>query len=87
MIFSSQEIDFAASTDCKYYIFRVYYNESGERCVKVCTNAKGLFRYIHCKTTDYESALANFAKLETVKLAILPTQEELKFGQQILLPA
>ena len=87
MIFSSQEINFATSTDCKYYIYRVYINENGERCVKICTNAKGLFMYIHCKTVDYESTLVNVAKLETVKLAILPTQEDLRFGQQIVLPA
>lgn len=87
MIFSSQEINFATSTDCKYYIYRVYINEKGERCVKICTNAKGLFMYIHCKTVDYESTLVNVAKLETVKLAILPTQEDLRFGQQIVLPA
>lgn len=86
MIFSSQEINFATSTDSKYYIYRVYINENGERCVKICTNAKGLFMYIHCKTVDYESTLINVAKLETVKLAILPTQEDLRFSQQILLP-
>lgn len=87
MIFSSQEIDFATSTNCKYYIYRVYINENGERCVKICTNAKGLFMYIHCKTVDYEKTLMDIAKLETIKLAILPTQEDLRFGQQILLPA
>lgn len=87
MIFSSQEINFATSTDCKYYIYRVYMNENGERCVKICTNAKGLFMYIHCQTVDYEKALVNVAKIETVKLAILPTQEDLRFGQQIVLPA
>ena len=87
MIFSSQEIDFATSTNSKYYIYRVYLNDEGERCVKICTNAKGLFMYIHCKTADYESTLVNIAKLETIKLAILPTQEDLRFGQQIILPA
>ncbi|MBQ7347886.1 MAG: DUF3883 domain-containing protein [Clostridia bacterium] len=87
MIFSSQEINFAISTDSKYYIYRVYVNENGERCVKICTNAKELFMNIHNKTVDYESTLLNVAKLESVKLAILPTQETLKFGQQIVLPA
>lgn len=85
MIFSSQEIKFATSTDCKYYIYRVYINDNGDRCVKICTNAKGLFMYIHCKTVDYEQTLVNIAKLETVKLAILPTQEDLRFGQPIIL--
>ena len=85
MIFSSQEIKFATSTDNKYYIYRVYINENGERCVKICTNAKGLFMYIHCKTVDYESTLENIAELETLKLAILPTQEDLTFGQPIVL--
>ena len=87
MIFSSQEISFVTSTDCKYYIFRVYMNEKGERCVKICTNARGLFMYVHCRTKDYESTLKNVAELETVKLAILPTQEDLTFGQQIVLLA
>lgn len=87
MIFSSQEIKFVTSTDSKYHIFRVYINENGERCVRICTNAKGLFMYVHCRTMDYESALKDAAAIETVKLAILPTQEELKFGQQIVLSA
>ena len=43
--------------------------------------------YIHRKTVDYEKTLMDIAKLETIKLAILPTLEDLRFGQQILLPA
>lgn len=85
MIFSSQEINFATSTNSKYCIYRVYTNENGEKCLKICSNAQGLFMFIHCKTEDYENTLTDIAKLETVKLAILPTQEDLSFGQQILL--
>ena len=85
MIFSSQEINFATSTNSKYCIYRVYNNENGERCMKICTNAQGLFMFIHCKTADYENMLIDMAKVETVKLAILPTQEDLSFGQQIVL--
>jgi len=87
MIFSSQEIDFATSNDNKYCVYRVYYNDEGERCLKICSNIKGLFMYIHCHTKEYEQTLKNVAKLETVKLAILPTLDDLNFGQQIVLPA
>ncbi len=83
MIFSSQEINFATSTPCKYCIYRVYIDEYGKRSMKICTNAQGLFMFIHCKTKDYENNLENIAKLETIKLAILPTQEDLTFGNQI----
>lgn len=87
MIFSSQEIKFATTTDCKYYIYRVYTNENEEKCVKICTDAKDLFEQIYRKTADFEIALENIAKLETAKLAILPTQSKLHFGQQIILQA
>ena len=85
MIFSSQEISFATDMDNKYYVYRVYINENGEHCVKICTNIKGLFMHIRCHTVNYVSALNNVAELETIKLAILPTHEDLRFSQQIVL--
>lgn len=85
MIFSSQEISFATDMDNEYYVYRVYINENGEHCVKICTNIKGLFKYIRCHTVNYVSALNNVAELETIKLAILPTHEDLRFSQQIVL--
>lgn len=82
MIFSGQEIAFAADTNYKYHIYRVYIDEEGERCFRICTNAKRLLARIHGKTLDYKRTLGNAAEVETIKLAILPTQEDLSFEQQ-----
>lgn len=86
MIFSSQEIDFATSNNNKYCVYRVYNNDEGKRCLKICSNLKGVFMNIHSNTEIYKQSINSVAQLETVKLAILPTLDDLKFGQQIELP-
>lgn len=85
MIFSSQEIEFATSNHNKYCVYRVYYDETGERNLKICSNIKALFAFLHQHTVKYEQAVNICAKLETVKIAILPTQKDLIFGNEISL--
>ena len=87
MIFSSQEIGFAASISNKYYIYRVFFNDNGERCLKICTNAKDLFILIQEKTNNYQERLIELASIETIKMAIFPTHQLLSFGQSIVLLA
>lgn len=87
MVFSSQEIGFATSNSNKYCIYRVYLNENGERCLKICTNTKDLFILIQEKTNTYQEGLVDLASIETIKMAILPIHKLLSFGQSIVLPA
>lgn len=82
MIFSSQEIKFVDSCQNKYYIYRVYSNNE-KKYLKICNNAKELFSPIYSKTTDFESILNEMAKIESIKMAILPLQKTLVFGKEI----
>ncbi|MCM1335583.1 MAG: DUF3883 domain-containing protein [Bacteroides sp.] len=84
MIFSSQEIKFATNSDFKYHIYRIY-GDSNRKFLKICDNAKNLFTSIDGKTSDFESSLCNMATIETVKMAIQPTQDQLSFGNEIIL--
>lgn len=87
MVFSNQEIGFAASNANRYCIYRVFFNENGERCLKICSDTKELFVLIQEKTSNYQKALIDFASIETIKMAILPIHKMLSFGQSITLPA
>lgn len=87
MVFSSQEIGFASSSSNKYCIYRVFFNENGERCLKICVNTKELFVLIQEKTNNYQDGLIDLASIETIKMAILPIHKLLSFGQSIILPA
>lgn len=84
MIFSSQEIKFVDGCKNKYYIYRVYSNDN-KKCLKICSNAKELFSPLQRKTMDFERILDEMAKIESIKMAILPTQETLVFGDEIAL--
>ena len=87
MIFSSQEIDFVSTCNNKYCIYRVYTDSTNNdiKYLKICPNAKELFIPIHQKTEDLKTGLVDMAKIETIKLAILPTQSILSFEQEIKL--
>ena len=85
MVFSSQEIGFATSSANKYCIYRVFTNEKGERCLKICANTKDLFILIQEKTANYQDGLIELATIETIKMAILPIHKLLTFGQSIVL--
>ena len=87
MVFSSQEIGFATSNSNKYCIYRVFYNDNGERCLKICTNTKDLFILIQEKTNNYQKELIDLASIETIKMAILPIHKLLSFSQSIVLSA
>ena len=82
MIFSSQEIKFVDSCANKYYIYRVYSNDE-KKYLKICNNAKDLFSPIYSRTTDFENILNEMAKIESIKMAILPLQKTLVFGEEI----
>ena len=84
MIFSSQEIAFVDSCKNKYFIYRVYKNDE-QKCLRICHNAKGLFSPIHSRTMQFENDIENMAGIETVKMAILPSNESLKFSNEIAL--
>ena len=84
MIFSSQEIEFVDSCENKYYIYRVYTNND-KKYLKICDNAKDLFSPIHSKTADFQDVLDEMAKIESIKMAILPLQKTLVFGEEIAL--
>jgi len=84
MVFSSQEIKFVDNCKNKYYIYRVYTNHD-KKYLKICDNAKDLFSPIHNKTTDFQGVLDEMAKIESIKMAILPLQKNLVFGEEIAL--
>ena len=84
MVFSSQEIKFVDSCENKYYIYRVYTNND-KKYLKICDNAKDLFSPIHSKTADFQDVLDEMAKIESIKMAILPLQKTLVFGEEIAL--
>lgn len=84
MVFSSQEIKFANGCENKYYIYRVYCNND-KKYLKICNNAKELFSPIQSKAIDFENALNEMAKVESIKMAILPKHEILAFGEEIVL--
>lgn len=85
MIFSNQEINFATEIPNKYYIYRVYIDDDNEHCLKVCNNAKPLFGQIKVVTSNFESELISLATVENIKMAISPTQQLIKFSNQIKL--
>lgn len=84
MIFSSQEIKFVDSCKNKYYIYRVYTNND-KKYLKICANAKDLFSPIYDKTVNFEDTLEEMAKIESIKMAILPLQKSLVFSEEIAL--
>ena len=88
MHFSSQEIAFATSPNyenSKYHVYRVYKNDADELCLRICANARELFKSIHSFTLDYKSAINTVARIETIKFTILPEQKLLVFGEEIKL--
>ena len=87
MIFSSQEIEFVNNCRYKYCIYRVYSDENDKsiKHLKICDNAKDLFVPIQNKTLFLKKELNGMADIETIKLAIMPSQKSLVFGTAISL--
>lgn len=85
MYFSSQEVAFATAPNyenSEYHVYRVYKNDAGELCLRICVNARELLKPIHSYTLDYKSAVNTVAKIETIKFTILPAQPPLVFGEE-----
>lgn len=85
IIFSDSEIDFACKgeTQCSYNIYRVYRNNLGEFCLRICQNPSSLFSEIEKAVADFTNELKKVADLETAKISILPSSKELSFDNEI----
>lgn len=86
MIFSSQEVDFIANNTADYCIYRVYCDKNGNFYLRTCSNSKELFEKLKTETIDYIKSTASLATIGEIKMAISPTQKELIFGDEIMLP-
>ena len=85
MIFSNQEIAFATEHYEDYSVYRVYCNENGERCLRICTDENGLFEEINAKTNEYKYDLEEVASVQSVKFAISPCHESFSITEPIVL--
>lgn len=85
MIFSSQEVAFISDSKMNYCIYRVYKEKDGTYMLKICSNARHLFKKIHGKTVDYRESLDTLAVVEGIKLSVSPLQSELMFNSEISL--
>ena len=85
MIFSGQESDFVSDDTINYRIYRVYGDGSGRHLLKICANAKKLFKKITLATSSYKNGIENLASVEGIKFAVMPNQADLEFGEAISL--
>ncbi|MCR5350796.1 MAG: DUF3883 domain-containing protein [Acholeplasmatales bacterium] len=85
MIFSSQEAEFISGSRNNYCIYRVYKEKDGNYSLKICENARHLFKKIHGKTVFYRDSLDTLACVEGIKLSVSPLQNELIFDTAISL--
>ncbi len=85
MIFSGQESDFVSDDTINYRIFRVYGDGNGNHLLKICANAKVLFKKISLATASYKNGITDLASVEGIKFAVLPSQHDLEFGEAISL--
>lgn len=84
MIFSSQEIDYIATTPNPYCIYRVYKNISDTYSVRVCNDCKELSVNINQQTKVYSEKLGELqVGFRGAKLAIAPTIAALSFRHEI----
>lgn len=86
MIFSSQEIDFIATTPNQYCIYRVFKNENDEYLLRICDNCKNLAETINELTNSYSDKLSEInIGFRGAKLAIGPDIAGLNFKTEIKL--
>lgn len=85
IIFSDSEIGFACDEKNKYSynIYRVYKNNLGEYCLRICPNPSSLFNEIEKAVADFVNGLKNIANLETAKISVSPSSKELSFDNEI----
>lgn len=85
MIFSGQEIEFISQVPY-FHLFRVYDLSNEEHHLRVCENSKVFVPNIQtCISNFRNNIIALKSDVQSVKLAISPTIEELIFRQEILL--
>lgn len=85
MIFSNQEIAFATKHNKNYLIYRVYRDENGKLCLRICTDKNGLFKKINKKTTAYKDDLEEVSSVQNIKFAISPCHESFSITEPIVL--
>lgn len=87
MIFSIKEVEFASTTHTgiEYHIYRVYKDDSDDYYLRICKNSKDMMNYIYHKYQVYASELDSYARLESVKFAIMPNQKDLSFDKEKIL--
>ncbi|MDL2261649.1 DUF3883 domain-containing protein [Methanimicrococcus sp. OttesenSCG-928-J09] len=84
MVFSTQEIEFIASTPNKYCIYRVYKDENDKFYLRICEDCKDLSKKVQLQTSQYKNNLTSIeAELRTAKIAISPEIPSLKFKYEI----
>lgn len=85
MIFSNQEIAFATEYNEDYFVYRVYCNANGERCLRICADESGLFEEINERTNEYKLDLEEVASVQSVKFEISPCNEAFSVTEPIVL--
>lgn len=86
MIFSSQEIEYIATTPNQYCIYRVYKNSDSKYSLRICNNCKDLCDIIYQRTQLYASKLSELKiDFRGAKLAIAPNNKALNFENEIVL--
>ncbi len=84
MIFSSQEIDYIATTQNPYCIYRVYKNNAEAYSMRICDDCSSLSININQRTKIYSEKLRELqVGFRGAKLAIAPTLTALNFRQEI----
>jgi len=84
IIFSSQEIDYIATTQNPYCIYRVYKSNSYTYSLRICDDCKSLSTNINQHTKIYSDKLDELqVAFRGAKLAIAPTISALSFRHDI----
>ena len=84
MIFSSQEIEYIATTQNPYFIYRVYKSNTDKYFLRICDDCKGLSISINQHTKIYSDKLSELQVGFTgAKLAIAPNISTLIFKHEI----
>ncbi|WP_455577702.1 protein NO VEIN domain-containing protein [Anaerosinus sp.] len=86
MIFSSQEIDYIATTRNQYCIYRVYKSNNEKYSIRICDDCKSLSVNINQYTRVYSDELEGLqVGFRGSKLAIDPTIGALNFKNEVLI--
>jgi hypothetical protein len=84
MVFSSQEINYIATTQHTYFVYRVYKNEGGAYSIKICDNFKEVSISINKYTNMYSLNLNSIqVGFKGAKFAISPTIQSFNFDHTV----